>query len=257
MKQYLQDYEESLREDSKAEGSIKVYSNFLKSYFKKNDLSSSNIRSYFTNSKLSPATFNLYKAILLGYCDWCISRGYMENNPVRNLRLKTKAKRSLPKPLSAEDWDNFYKKTHGWFRIVCGLMRYGGLRLSESATITKNSLIEENGLYWVRVEQGKGGVDRDSIITDKQFCGELKIYIAPLNGCDNLAKGRSTSTIRNKFRSINKNIHPHLLRHTYATELANNGTPLELIQLMLGHARLETTLIYAQIRPERILKYVI
>ncbi len=44
---------------------------------------------------------------------------------------------------------------------------------------------------------------------------------------------------------INKSIHPHQLRHSYATHLMNNGTPLEVIQNLLGHEKSETPRIYA------------
>lgn len=46
---------------------------------------------------------------------------------------------------------------------------------------------------------------------------------------------------------ITKTIHPHQLRHSYATHLLNNGAPLEVIQSLLGHEKSETTRIYAQL----------
>ena len=50
-----------------------------------------------------------------------------------------------------------------------------------------------------------------------------------------------------KRAGINKTIHPHQLRHSYATHLLNNGAPLEVIQSLLGHEKSETTRIYAQL----------
>jgi integrase/recombinase XerD len=59
--------------------------------------------------------------------------------------------------------------------------------------------------------------------------------------------------------SINKDVHPHQLRHSYATHLLNNGAPLDVIQSLLGHEKSETTRIYAQlsgsIRQEFYRKY--
>ena len=46
---------------------------------------------------------------------------------------------------------------------------------------------------------------------------------------------------------ISKVIHPHQLRHSYATHLLNNGAPLDVIQSLLGHQKSETTKIYAQL----------
>ncbi len=46
---------------------------------------------------------------------------------------------------------------------------------------------------------------------------------------------------------INKAIHPHQLRQSYATTLLNNGAPIEVTQSLLGHEKSETTRIYAQL----------
>ena len=45
---------------------------------------------------------------------------------------------------------------------------------------------------------------------------------------------------------ITKRVHPHLLRHSVATTLLERGMPLEQIQKFLGHAKLETTQVYAE-----------
>lgn len=50
-----------------------------------------------------------------------------------------------------------------------------------------------------------------------------------------------------KRSGINKTIHPHQLRHSYAAHLINNGAPLEVIQSLLGHEKSETTRIYAEL----------
>lgn len=52
--------------------------------------------------------------------------------------------------------------------------------------------------------------------------------------------------ISNRAR-IKKSIHPHQLRHSYATHMINNGASLEVIQSLLGHEKSETTRIYAQL----------
>jgi integrase/recombinase XerD len=46
---------------------------------------------------------------------------------------------------------------------------------------------------------------------------------------------------------INKEIHPHQLRHSYTTHLLNNGAPIEIIQSLMGHEKSETTRIYTQL----------
>ena len=51
---------------------------------------------------------------------------------------------------------------------------------------------------------------------------------------------------------ITKCVYPHLLRHSVATTLLERGTPLEQIQKFLGHAKLETTQMYAESSPEML-----
>ena len=48
-------------------------------------------------------------------------------------------------------------------------------------------------------------------------------------------------------QGIKKTIHPHQLRHSYATHMVDNGAPLEVIQSLLGHEKSETTKIYAHL----------
>jgi integron integrase len=56
--------------------------------------------------------------------------------------------------------------------------------------------------------------------------------------------------LRNAARQagVEGRVHPHLLRHCYATHLLENGIPLKQIQELMGHARLETTMIYMHVR---------
>lgn len=54
-----------------------------------------------------------------------------------------------------------------------------------------------------------------------------------------------------KRSEVEANVYPHKLRHSYATHLLNNGAPMEGIQTLLGHTKLETTMLYASLSGPR------
>lgn len=184
------------------------------------------------------------------------------SNKITNPRLR----RKLPNILTIEEVDNLLDiKLNTPFdyrnKAMLELMYSSGLRVSELVDLKLSNIDLDNG--YVRC-LGKGKKER--IVPIGEIALEyLKIYINDYR--DSMKKGYYTENIflnnhgknitrqgffliiKNiaKEKNINKNITPHMLRHSFATHLLNNGANLRTIQEMLGHSSITTTQIYTNV----------
>ena len=174
--------------------------------------------------------------------------------------------RKLPRfltPLEIAEMFKFSEETPR-DNILLKCLYYLGLRNSEA----QNLLIDDIDVInkTVKVVQGKRKKDR-YVPVPEGFSEELKAYTQEREG--HLFPGRSKGKVSDRHirriikfyaqkASIRKadEIHPHTLRHSYATHLQNSGVPLNIIQNMLGHERLETTVIYTRMGVEKAREWV-
>jgi site-specific recombinase XerD len=141
-------------------------------------------------------------------------------------------------------------------QLMIKLMYGAGLRVSELVSLKHVNIEFENNFAWVR--SGKGNKDRMFIIADC-LKHDLISYINDKKiDCDSWLfpgnKGHlSTRTIQEIVRiaakkaGIKKRVHPHALRHSYATHLIENGYDLMSVQSLLGHNSPQTTMVYLHI----------
>ena len=138
-------------------------------------------------------------------------------------------------------------------RLILEFIYSAGLRVSEVVRLKKQDLEFERRIGWVR--KGKGGKDRPFIIA-RFLAPKLGAYIK--DSCkksDYLFLGlknthlsvRSVQEIVKHAAvrvGIKKNVHPHTLRHSFATHLVENGYEVCVVQPLLGHNSAETTMVY-------------
>jgi len=145
-----------------------------------------------------------------------------------------------------------------------------GLRISELTGLNRDQINLERGEFNVR---GKGGKDRVVFLSDsaskkiKSYLGKRTDNAKPLfihfSGIqDGLDDGeymrltpRSIQRIVAKYAKlvgITKRVTPHMLRHSFATDLLINGADIRSVQAMLGHSSITTTQIYTHITNTRL-----
>lgn len=150
--------------------------------------------------------------------------------------------------------------------LILELLYSTGLRVSEVVNLRKCDFEFERGMGWVR--RGKGMKDRPFIIAKllenkikdfiKNNCSEYNSYLF-LSHNGRILSVRSVQEIVKKAAKkagIKKNIHPHSLRHSYATHLIENGYDVNAIQPLLGHNSAETTMMYVHMANPKMIKVV-
>jgi integrase/recombinase XerD len=154
-------------------------------------------------------------------------------------------------------------------RAMLELMYGSGLRVSELCGLTLQSVDAEEGFLRVF---GKGGKERVVPVGAKALLA-LRNYLSsggrarlvrPKTGAAlflsewGVAISRKTFWVRLKEHArragITRPVHPHLLRHSFATHLLAHGAGLRDIQEMLGHADISTTEIYTAVEKRRLLE---
>lgn len=142
-----------------------------------------------------------------------------------------------------------------------------GLRVSEAVNLQINQINEQEGIINIL---GKGKKERIVPIR-KEALKALKRYIREVRNehlvidkkivfLDKKGKKMSRQAIYNivkenaKKAEIKKEIHPHTLRHSFATHLLDNGADLRVVQELLGHTKIGTTQIYTHVTAKTLVK---
>lgn len=145
-------------------------------------------------------------------------------------------------------------------QVIIELLYGSGLRVSELVSLNRQSLELESGLLRVR---GKGNKERVVPITDyarQAINGYFKLrrdenQAVLLNYQGTRLTARSVRRILNKLVrriSLEQHVHPHMLRHSFATHLLDGGADLRTVQELLGHQKLSSTQIYTHLTRERL-----
>jgi len=176
--------------------------------------------------------------------------------------VRPKKHKKLPYILSKDEILSIFEHISNIKHKTILLTAYSaGLRISEVLNLTVSDVDSKNMLINVRC--GKGGKDRFTVL-GKENLNMLRQYWKSHKPKDLLFPGQisgkpiAARNIQKVFKSakekagINKPVSVHSLRHSFATHLLENNTDLRTIQVLLGHANINTTCIYLHLSTNRI-----
>lgn len=167
----------------------------------------------------------------------------------------------LPIVLSQEEVLVFFDHVPGLKYRAALMTCYGaGLRVSEAVALKIADIDSKRML--IRVEQGKGQKDRYAMLSPR-LLEVLRRYYRATRPCHDYLFPSwrqdhhvSTASLQLACREaalragIHKRVTVHSLRHAFATHLLENGTNIRIIQVLLGHSRIDTTARYAAVSPQ-------
>jgi integrase/recombinase XerD len=220
---------------------------------------------------LSASSIKLIVVALKIFFRFLASKAIIDRDPSEALALP-RIERYLPETLNELQVEQFLEKidtkaNHGLRdRAMIELLYASGLRISELANARLENFNFEERI--IRVT-GKGNKTR-LVPVGRKACEALAAYLSGER--PNLVKTRSGSEIFLSERGtklttariwqiikiharrsgLEKNVYPHLLRHSFATHLLGNGADLRIIQEMLGHADISTTQVYTHVDQQRL-----
>lgn len=168
----------------------------------------------------------------------------------------------LPDILSEEQFAHLYKSiTNYKHKAIIGMFYGTGLRLSELRFLKTTEIDSKN--FQIKVISGKGNKDRFTILP-RAILEDLRNYFRKDRPKTYLFEGQKPGvamndrSIQHAIRQCMKNaglqefnFSAHSLRHSFATHLLDNGVDIHTIKELLGHSKIETTMIYLHLTKKK------
>ena len=267
---YLQVYLEGFRQNGKSEGTIEQYNLHLSrmlAYLSKNvqDIEDDDLIAYMHKyralRKASNRYLNNMRLVFNSFFRWLQRRKVIMRNPVDGLE-PIKYRQVVKKPLSPEELEKVRcacERDRDLAIVEC--LYSSAVRVSEMCRLNRDDVRWEDDDVLVL---GKGNKERDVYLNARAHL-HLRQYLksrtdsnpALFVGVKAPHERLSKAGIRNILSKIGsaagvENVHPHRFRRTSATDLLRMGMPIEQVQELLGHVKIETTRLYCTVTKEQV-----
>lgn len=256
---------------------LELFTTYLCDEFEIDDPSKANqemIRSwvvYMIDNGMSGSSVNRKISTLNSYYNYLIRISVISENPARHV-VSVKTPKRLPVYFNEEQLNKFIdsnSEANDFARLrnmlVVELLYSTGMRRSELVTLTINSIDFSNSTIKVLGKRNKQRIiplsqkqikSIRSYITEKenQF-GNLNDYLIVTDKGEKAYPKMIYRIINNELSVLTGSVKsPHVLRHSFATHMLNNGADLNTIKELLGHANLTATQIYTHNTIEQLKK---
>ena len=249
----------------------------FESFIKKavNHITTEDIREYISyllvERKLKLNSIETYIAYIKTFFGWCYIEEIIKKDPTIRIKSSKFIKTNTRNSLKIEEQERIREICKDIReKALIEILLSTGCRLSELSNITIDDIDINSRSIKVL---GKGNKERIVYFSTKAKL-YLQEYLSTRKAEDDyLFVSKKAPYIKLKARAIQKiikmigirarlnfNLHPHLFRHTFATNALNIGMDIVTIQRLLGHSNLQTTQIYAKMSQETIkneyMKYI-
>ena len=243
---------------------IKVYSYFIKQFFNTvnktpESITKTDIENYLLsliNKNYYTATVRLNGATLLFFFHHVLKRELDLTNIII-----PKREQKLPKVLSKQQVmamiEHTTNKKH---KLLLMFLYSSGVRISECLALQWKDIDLDNNI--IRVNQGKGKKDRITLLAETTKKELFQFALDKQNNSSYIFTGRNGKlTIKSaqlivdqaaKKAKVPLDVTPHMLRHSFAIHLLDQGIDIRYIQDLLGHSSLRTTQIYTHVSKRSI-----
>jgi len=203
------------------------------------------IRHLISNDSISPSKQNQIINTIKFYYERVLGRAkehYQIDRPIKDNKL--------PKVISEIEVQKILNEiTNIKHKCIISLLYSAGLRISELLNLKLADIDSNRNM--IIVENSKGNKDRITLLSEKVLL-LLRTYYKSYKPAEYLFEGLhggkySAKSVQNilaracKKAKLNKHVTPHMLRHSFATHLLENGTDIRYIQTLLGHNSSRTT----------------
>lgn len=191
---------------------------------------------------LKPMTTNRHLSAISSLYDYMKRQGYQVENPAR-YESRRKVGDRIPNTIPTNVLRKAMETSEGTIHLMLCTLYQTGVRLQEMLDIRKCDLDILN--YTIRI-QGKGMKERLVYVTE-ELMSDLVTFSTNRKAMEPIFKGWSQREVRKALYEILRplgiapQMSPHAIRHTFATEVAKQGSNVTTLAVMMGHKSIKTT----------------